>query len=99
MSAELMIPSAVSVTTGDMDKDQSKWVVDWSTVERNRLAMYTAGVNEKISGIHIPLDVLECSATYGVDHRSAIDEYYRQIMSRLHESSLNSIAREVRGGC
>ena len=98
MTAELRIPSGVSVTPDDLDRENFKWVVDWSTVDRARLELYTAGVNERLNEINAPLNVLKCNDTRCVDHCSDIDRYYSEIISCLHESSRHSIAREVRGG-
>ena len=95
VTAAFTVPCAAS--SHDPGGERPKWVVDWSAVDQTRIDTYTAGVNNRLSAVHVPLHVMDCNEVHCDDHRSAIEEYYTDIISCMQESSRSTIARKVNG--
>ena len=98
MSAIFAFPDdAVSVALHGQVDDNAKWVVDWSSVDQRRLLMYSEGVEERLSAIHVPLDVLDCDENHCEEHIEAIEQFYMGIISCLNYSSRSNLAKRVKG--
>ena len=76
----------------------SKWVVDWSSVEQEQVAAFSVGLKDRLSAVHVPLDALNCQEEHCEEHWTLINQYYCDIVSCLYESSRSSIAKKVAGG-
>ena len=94
----IAVPCCTEPVTSNQEAEIAKWTVDWSSIDKARLNMYTLGVEGRLDAVHVPLAVLDCEEESFGEHIEAIDQYYSDIISCLYESSCATIAKKVVDG-
>ena len=77
--------------------DNGRWVVDWTLVDDASLNKFAVSVEEELSNIIVPYDVVHCRTSACHVHKDAIRVYYEEIVNCIRNASRSTVAKRIGG--
>ena len=95
LSALLRLADSFSVSYSSAISDDSRWVVDWSSVDQAGKDNYLNQVEDRLNAIEVPFGALNCQNTMCTEHSESINSYYNDLMICLNDGARYSVSKKV----